>query len=67
MPIKETPTHSAEPFRTTEFRNGVPLLPRREPSEPVRLELVKRLMEEEDEELIRAYRTAGHQRSSGVD
>ncbi len=30
----------------TEMRNGLPLLPRRELSEPITLELVKRLLEE---------------------
>lgn len=48
-----------EPFRPTEFRNGVPLLPRRETAEPLTTEFVKRLLDEEDEERLRAYRTAG--------
>jgi hypothetical protein len=47
-----------EPFRPSEFRNGVPLLPRREISQPVSLELVNQLLQEEDEETLRAYRTA---------
>lgn len=49
----------AEPFTPTEFRNGLPLLPRRELPEPITLDLVKRLSEDEDEEVLRAYRTAG--------
>jgi hypothetical protein len=48
-----------EPFTPTEFRNGLPLLPRRKLPEPITLDLVKRLSEDEDEEVLRAYRTAG--------
>ena len=47
------------PFTPTEFRNGLPLLPRRHLPEPITLELVKRLSEEEDEEVLSAYRTSG--------
>ena len=52
-------TTTAEPFIPTEFRNGVPLLPRRELTEPITLELVKRLSEDDDEDIPGAYRTAG--------
>ena len=52
-------TLTAEPFTPMEFRNGLPLLPRRELPEPITIELVKRLSEDEDEEGLRAYRTAG--------
>jgi hypothetical protein len=45
------------PFTPTEFRNGLPLLPRRELPEPITLDLVKRLIEEENEEVFHAYRT----------
>lgn len=38
-------TQTAEPFTPTEFRNGLPLLPRRELPEPITVELVKRLSE----------------------
>jgi hypothetical protein len=31
----ESHATAAEPFRPTEFRNGVPLLPRREMAEPI--------------------------------
>jgi len=55
----ETPRPVAEPFRPTQFRNGVPLLPRRKTAEPVTTEFVKRLLDEEDEEILGAYRTAG--------
>ena len=48
----------AAPFTPTEFRNGVPLLPRRKLNEPIALELVKRLSEDDDEEIIGAYRAA---------
>src|SRR5436305_3613190 len=41
----EMPTAGAEPFRPTEFRNGVPLLPRRETAEPLTTEFVKRLLD----------------------
>ena len=47
-----------EPFRPTEFRDGVPLLPRREIPQPVTLEIVNQLLQEEDEETLRACRTA---------
>jgi hypothetical protein len=50
---------ASETFSPTEFRNGVPLLPRREVSESVDLDLVKRLLDAEDLELLRADRTAG--------
>ena len=49
----ETQEKPGEPFRPTDFRNGVPLLPRRETAEPVTTELVKRLLDEEDEERLR--------------
>jgi hypothetical protein len=49
----ETSVNTVEPFRPTEFRNGVPLLPRRETAEPLTTEFVKRLLDGEDEELIR--------------
>jgi hypothetical protein len=55
----EMPATNAEPFRPAEFRNGVPLLPRRKTAEPVTTEFVKRLLDEEDEERFRADRTAG--------
>jgi hypothetical protein len=55
----EAPAPPPEPFRPTEFRNGVPLLPRRETAEPLTTEFVKRLLDEEDEERLRADRTAG--------
>src|SRR2546425_11845507 len=41
---------TAEPFRPTEFRNGVPLLSRRETAEPLTTEFVKQLLDGEDEE-----------------
>jgi hypothetical protein len=50
---------NAQPFRPTEFRNGVPLLPRRETAAPLTTEFVKRLLDEEDEEWFRADRTTG--------
>jgi|GEM_PF-2149008 len=51
---------SAAPFRPTEFRNGVPLLPIREGAEPLTTEMVKRLQEElDDEEVFDANRLAG--------
>jgi hypothetical protein len=40
-------TLPAESFSPKEFRNGLPLLPRRELPEPITLELVKRLAEED--------------------
>jgi hypothetical protein len=43
----ETPATTAELFRPTEFRNSVPLLPRRETAEPLTTEFVKRLLDEE--------------------
>jgi hypothetical protein len=55
----EGPAPPSGPFRATEFRNGVPLLPRRETAEPLTTEFVKRLLDEEDEERLRADRTAG--------
>lgn len=54
-----TPPGTVEPFQPTEFRNGVPLLPRRTITEPITTEWVKRLLDEEDEELLRVYRTPG--------
>src|SRR4051794_20932959 len=59
MQEAEMPAANAELFRPTEFRNGVPLLPRRETAEPLTTEFVKRLLDEEDEEWFRADRTAG--------
>ncbi len=54
---EETP---AAPFRPTEFRNGVPLLPLRENAPPLTTEMVKRVQEELDEEEIAdANRFAG--------
>lgn len=53
------PADAVEPFRPTEFRNGVPLLPRRETTEPVTTELVKRLLDGEDEEWLSAHRSSG--------
>ncbi|MCX6380422.1 MAG: hypothetical protein NT023_13260 [Armatimonadetes bacterium] len=47
----------AKPFTPTEFRNGLPLLPQRELTEPITLKLVQRLSE--DEEAFSAYRTTG--------
>jgi len=55
----ETAGAVAEPFQATEFRNGIPLLPRRELAEPITTEFVNRLLDEEDEEILRAYRTPG--------
>lgn len=55
----ETAVTNAEPFRPTEFRNGVPLLPRRETPEPLTTDFVKRLLDGEDEEWLRAYRSSG--------
>ena len=63
--VAETPVNTAEPFRPTEFRNGVPLLPRRETAEPITTGFVKRLLDEEDEERLRAYRTGGHSCAAG--
>lgn len=54
-----SPADAVEPFRPTEYRSGVPLLPRRETTEPVTTELVKRLLDGEDEEWLRAYPSAG--------
>jgi hypothetical protein len=51
----ETPAASretAEPFRPTEFRNGVPLLPHREISKPLTTEFVKQLLDGEDPDTI---------------
>ncbi len=42
----DTPAHLALPPDTV-FRNGVPLFPKREVAQPVTLELVKRLAEED--------------------
>lgn len=47
------------PFRPPEFRNGVPLLPRRQVDRPIDLELVKRLQNEDDMERPPADSTAG--------
>jgi len=47
----EPPT---EPFHPAGFRNGVPLLPRRQTAEPVTLELVKRILDEADVDTLRA-------------
>lgn len=52
-------TQAVKPFTATEFRNGLPLLPRRKLPEPITIELVKRLSEDADEEVLSAYRTAG--------
>jgi hypothetical protein len=54
-------------FRPTQFRNGVPLLPAREVAGLVDLDLVKRLLDDEDLELLRADRDAGRQRVAGDD
>jgi len=54
---QNTESIPAEPFHPTEFRNGVPLLPRRKASVPVTLELVQQLLDSEDEEILRACRT----------
>ena len=59
-PKSEPPAAGATPFRVTEFRNGVPLLPRRSVDVPVGLDLVKRLLDEEDAEPLDADRTAGY-------
>jgi hypothetical protein len=64
VPVVETDTEmverkTAEPFRPTEFRNGVPLLPRRETPEPLTTEFVKRLLGEDDEEWLGAHRSGG--------
>jgi len=53
------PADAAEPFHPAEFRNGVPLLPRRETTEPLTTDFVKRLLDGEDEEWLRAYRSGG--------
>lgn len=55
----EAPALAAEPFRATEFRNGVPLLPRREIAKPLTTEFVKQLLDGEDEEWLRAHRSGG--------
>ena len=39
-----------EVYKPTEFLNGVPLLPRRELKEPITLELVKRILNEDIED-----------------
>lgn len=52
-------TAPVEPFVPTEYRNGLPLLPRRNLPEPITTELVRRLSEDDDQEVLRAYRTAG--------
>lgn len=54
---EETPV---APFRPTQFRNGVPLLPVRENAEPLTTEAVKRMQEElDEEEALDANRLAG--------
>lgn len=50
---------TAEPFRPSEYRNGVPLLPHREIAKPLTTEFVKQLLDEEDEEWLRAHRSGG--------
>jgi hypothetical protein len=55
----ETAGAVVEPFHPMEFRNGIPLLPRRKIAEPITTDFVKRLLDEEDEEILRAYRTPG--------
>jgi len=64
-PVPSTLGH--QPFRPVEFRNGVPLLPRRQIGKPVTLEVVKRLLDEDDLELLYADRIAGHQCPAGND
>jgi hypothetical protein len=60
VPVKESETaNAAATFHSTEFRNRVPLLPRRELAEPLTTEFVKRLLDEEDEEWLRDNRTGG--------
>lgn len=54
-----TSRETAEPFRPTKFRNGVPLLPHREIGKPLTTEFVKQLLDGEDEEWLRAHRTGG--------
>src|SRR5882757_3067545 len=46
------------PRSPTEFRNGLPLFPCRELSEPITIELVKRLSEDVDAEVFCTYRIA---------
>ena len=41
-------------------RNGMILLPEREISEPITLELIERLLDKEDEEALLEYRNAGY-------
>jgi hypothetical protein len=48
-PVKESETaNAAATFHPTEFRNGTPLLPRRELAEPLTTEFVNRLRDEEE-------------------
>jgi hypothetical protein len=54
---KPEPASAAKPFRPTEFRNGVPLLPRREKAELLTTEFVKSLLDAEDEEWFRENRS----------
>jgi len=56
---ENTPPVSADPFTPIEFRNGLLLLPRRELPEPISLELVNRLLEDDDEEILIANPTSG--------
>ena len=60
-PASDSPESGQEPrpFSPTEFRNGVPLLPRRAVAQPVDLDLVKRLLDAEELDLLRADRTSG--------
>ena len=55
-------TQIAEPFTPTEFRNGLPLLPRRQLKEPITIELVKRLSEDFDSclPIVELYREVQH-------
>ncbi len=53
IPISD-PVQNVEAFQPTEFRNGLPLLPRRQISEPITIELVNRLSEDDYEDVWNA-------------
>lgn len=69
MTDHEGPRHPSSlgilPFRTA--RSGVPVLPLRPSTEPVDLDLVRLLLDEEDLGLLRAERNAGLERPGGED
>ncbi len=47
------------PFVPTEYRSGLPFLPHRKLAEPLTQERVRLLSEDDDAEVLRAYRIAG--------